>query len=218
MIVRPLNFVFLLACAIAVAFPGKAEPWVPPGGKLEFTIARDGSGIGRQALTFARDGERLTVDTRVEIAVKRFFVTVHLFERSARSVWRGGLIESYTASTDNNGEKTSLTITARGDALEIRTNGRSRSVARTMKVPELWNIDVLSEKSVIDTVTGEVNEVAVSPPEKTVLEVGGRKIPARRYRMTGKATRDLWYDEEGGLLQISRTARDGSKIVTRRQF
>jgi len=200
------------------ALPGAAEPWVPPGGKLEFSIARDGSEIGSQTLAFARDGTRLTVDTRVEIAVKRFFVTVHRFERTARSVWRDGLIESYTASTDNNGKKSSLSMTARGDALEIRANGQSRSVARTMKIPEFWNIDVLSETSVVNTVTGEINEIAVSPPEKTVLEVGGKKIPALRYRVTGNATRDLWYDGKGGLLQIARNARDGSKIVTRRRF
>lgn len=218
---KPPLFHLLLGCALAVALPpgpGAAEPWVPPGGKLEFTIARDGSEIGRQVLTFTRDGARLTVDTRVEIAVKRFFVTVHRFERTARSVWRDGLVESYTASTDNNGKKSSLSIAARGDRLTIRANGQSRSVARMTKIPEFWNIDILSEKSVIDTVTGDVNEIAVSPPEKTVLEVGGRKIPARRFRVTGKAARDFWYDDKGGLLQISRKARDGSTILTRRQF
>lgn len=213
----PLLFAFALAVLLPPG-PGAAEPWVPPGGKLEFTIARDGSEIGRQVLTFARDGTRLTVDTRVEIAVKRFFVTVHRFERTARSVWRDGLIESYTASTDNNGKKTSLSMTARGDALEIRANGQSRRVARTMKIPEFWNIDVLSEKSVVNTVTGEIDEIVASPPEKTVLEAGGKKVPALRYRVTGKTTRHLWYDEKGGLLQIARTARDGSKIVTRRRF
>ena len=217
---KPTLFHLLLGCALAFALPpgpGAAEPWVPPGGKLEFTISRDGSEIGRQMLTFARDGARLTVDTRVEIAVKRFFVTVHRFERTARSVWRDGLVESYTASTDNNGKKSSLSIAARGDKLTVRANGQSRNVARTMKIPEFWNIDILSEKSVINTVTGEVNEIAVSPPEKTSLEMGGRKIPARRYTVTGKAARDLWYDEKGGLLQISRKGRDGSLIVTRRR-
>ena len=213
-------FHLLLGCALTVALPpgpGAAEPWVPPGGKLEFVISRDGSEIGRQMLTFARDGARLTVDTRVEIAVKRFFVTVHRFERTARSVWRNGLVESYTASTDNNGKKSSLSIAVRGDKLTIRTNGRSLGVARSMKIPEFWNVDILSERSVIDTVTGEVNEIAVSPPRETSLELGGRKIPARRYTVTGKATRDLWYDEKGGLLQISRKARDGSTILTRRR-
>lgn len=217
---KPSLHRLLIGGALAFALPsgpGAAEPWVPPGGKLEFTISRDGSEIGRQVLTFAREGTRLTVDTNVEISVKRFFVTVHRFERTARSVWRDGLVESYTASTDNNGKKSSLSIAARGDKLTIRANGRSRAVARTMKIPEFWNIDILSEKSVINTVTGEVNEIAVSQPEETSLELGGRKIPARRYTVTGKATRDLWYDEKGGLLQISRKGRDGSTILTRRR-
>lgn len=221
MTAKPTVPTLLIGCAVAAllpAGPAAAEPWIPPDNPLEFVIARDGSEIGRQVLTFARDGARLIVDTRVEIAVKRFFVTVHRFERAARSVWRDGLIESYTASTDNNGKKSRLSIAVQGDRLAIRANGRSRNVARTMKIPEFWNIDILSEKSVIDTVTGDVNEVAVSPPEKTVLEVGGRKIRARRYTVTGKATRDLWYDDKGGLLQISRKARDGSTILTRRRF
>ena len=197
--------------------PGGAEPWIPPDNRLEFTIARDDEEIGRQVLAFARDGARLVVETRVEIRVKRFFVTVHRFERSARSVWRDGLLQSYTATTDNNGKKSSLNVSAEDDALAVRANGSSRTVARTLKVPELWNIDVLAEKTVINPVTGAVDEIGVGPPEKTVLELRGRKIPARRYRMTGKTARDIWYDEKGGLLQISRKARDGSTVVTRRR-
>ena len=218
---RRIAATHLLACALAATLwlrPGVAEPWIPPDNRLEFAIERDGEEIGRQTLTFARDGARLVVDTKVEIKVKRFFVTVHRFERRARSVWQDGLLQGYTATTDNNGEKSSLSVSLRGDDLAISKNGSSRKVARTLKVPELWNIDILSEKAVISPVTGEVDEIAVSGPEKTSLELGGRTIPAKRYRMTGKTARDIWYDEKGGLLQISRKARDGSTIVTRRRL
>ena len=209
----------LLACPLATlpAWPGAAEPWVPPGKRLEFVIARDGSEIGRQVLTFAREEGRFVVETRVEIRVKRLFVTVHRFERSARSVWRDGLVERYTATTDNNGDKSRIAVTARGDGLEIETGGRSRKVRRTLKLSEFWNIDLMSETQAINTVTGEVDDIAVGPPEPTVVEIAGRRIPARRYRVTGKVSRDLWYDDKGGLLQISRKARDGSTILTRRQ-
>ena len=214
---RPLPIAFMMA-AMLPACPGVAEPWIPPDNRLEFSIVRDGEEIGRQTIAFAQEGKRLVVDTRVEIKVKRLFVTVHRFERSARSVWRGGMLQSYTSSTDNNGTKSSLTVRPRGDALEIRTNGSSRQVARGLKVPELWNIDVLAAKTVINPVTGAVDEISVGPPEKTVLQLGNREFPARRYRLTGKTARDIWYDENGGLLQISRKARDGSTVVTRRLF
>lgn len=210
----------LLGCILAVAMPalpGAADPWVPPGKRLEFTILRDGEEIGRQVLTFSREGERLAVETKVEIAVKKLFVTVHRFERSARSVWQDGLLQSYTASTDNNGEKSRVRIVPRKEKLAIDANGTPSTAPRMHKVREFWNIDILSQNSVINTVTGEVEAISVTPPEKTVLELGGKKIPARLYRVTGKATRSLWYDEKGGLLQISRQARDGSIILTRRR-
>ena len=210
----------LLAGTLAATLPlcaVVAEPWVPPGKRLEFTITRDGDEIGRQTLTFAREGGRLVVDTRVEIRVKRFFVTVHRFERSARSVWQDGLVQSYAATTDNNGEESRLSVTARADGLAIAGTAGSRIVDRKLKISEFWNVDVLAEKSVINTVTGAVDTIAVGPPEKTALKLGGRTIPALRYRVTGKATRDFWYDEKGGLLQISRKARDGSTILTRRR-
>lgn len=210
----------LLVCALAATLSlrlGMAEPWIPPDNRLEFTIAREGDEIGRQTLAFSRDGARLVVDTRVEIRVKRFFVTVHRFERSARSVWQDGLLQSYTATTDNNGEKSSLNVAVSGDALTVVAQGHTQMVPRALKVSELWNVDIMSENSVINTVTGEVNEIAVSGPEMTSLELGGRTIPARRYRMSGRTTREIWYDEKGGLLQISRKARDGSTVVTRRR-
>ena len=78
----------LLAVMLAAALPIRAavaEPRVPPGKRLDFTITWDGDEIGRQVLGFAREGGQLTVDTRVEIRVKKFFVTVHRFERSSEA-------------------------------------------------------------------------------------------------------------------------------------
>ena len=209
----------LLACAALAlpALPGAAEPWVPPGKRLDFAILRNGEEIGRQTLAFSRADGELAVDTRVEIAVKVLFVTVHRFRRSARSVWRDGRVRSYTARTDDNGTKSRLDIAVRGDSLAIDADGTPRTAPRALKLREFWNIDILSETRVIDTRTGEVEEISVSGPQETALELGGKRIPARRYRLTGKVPRDLWYDRKGGLLQISRRARDGSTILTRRR-
>ena len=221
MTVKTLGAAFLLICAVAAilpARPGIAQPWIPPDNRLEFTITRDGSEIGRQVLTFAREGNRLTVDTRIEIAVRIAFIVVHRFQRSSRSVWQDGLIQRYASTTDNNGEITRVSVAAREDGLAIQGNGPLRIVPNTLKVSEFWNIDILSQQSAINTTTGTVDRIAVSPPEKTSLNLGNRAIPARRYRVTGKTTRDVWYDEKGGLLRISRIARDGSAIVTQRRF
>ena len=211
----------LLASALAAllpARPGAAEPWVPPGKRLEFAVLRDGTEIGRRVLTFAREDGRLVVDTRIEIAVRMLFVVVHRFERRARSVWRDGLVERYEAETDENGEKSRIRVTAREHGLAIDVNGSSRIVPRALKTREFWNIDILSEKAAIDTATGTVERIVVSGPEQTSIQLGNRTIPARHYRLTGKTPRELWYGQEGGLLQISRQARDGSTILTRRRF
>ena len=211
----------LLGCALAATLPirpGAAEPWVPPGKRLEFAVFRDGSEIGRRVLTFAREDGRLVVDTRIEIAVRMLFVVVYRFERRARSVWRDGLVERYEAETDDNGKKSRIRVTAREHGLAIEANGSSRIAPRALKTREFWNIDILTEKAAIDTATGTVEPIVVSGPEQTSLQLGNRTIPARRYRLTGKTERDLWYDEKGGLLRISRIARDGSTIVTQRRF
>lgn len=213
--------VLLLASALAAllpARPGAAEPWVPPGKRLEFAISRDGSEIGRRVLTFAREDGRLVVDTRIEIAVRMLFVVVYRFERRARSVWRDGLVERYEAETDDDGKKSRIRVTAREHGLAIEANGSSRIVPRALKTREFWNIDILTEKAAIDTATGAVERIVVSGPERTSLQLGNRTIPARHYRLMGKTERELWYGQEGGLLQISRKARDGSTILTRRRF
>ena len=221
MIVKTLGTAFFLGCAIAAtlpAGPGIAEPWIPPDNRLEFTITRDGSKIGSQVVTFARDGERLVVDTKIRIAVRIAFVVVHRFERDSRSIWQEGHVHGYEANVNNNGKNSRVTVTPREEGLAIAGKGPPRVVPHTLLVSEFWNDDVLSQDSVINTTTGTVDRITVGPQEKISLEVGNRSIPAIRYRVTGKATRDVWYDERGGLLRIARTARDGSKIVTQRRL
>jgi len=64
---------------------------------------RNGSPIGEHRVTFRPDGDRLTVETRVEIAVKVLFFTAFRFKRQAEEVWWSGRLVSVTSTTDDNG-------------------------------------------------------------------------------------------------------------------
>jgi hypothetical protein len=64
---------------------------------------RHGSAIGEHRVTFRPDGNRLIVETRVQIAVKVLFFTAFRFAHEAEEVWRSDRLVSVTSTTDDNG-------------------------------------------------------------------------------------------------------------------
>ena len=61
---------------------------------LRFRALRHGSPIGEHRVTFRPDGNRLIVETRVEIAVKVLFFTAFRFEHEAEEVWQSDRLVS----------------------------------------------------------------------------------------------------------------------------
>ena len=60
--------------------------------------------------------------------------------------------------------------------------------------------------------------VEAEGPRIVVFAVAGRKVEAKKYRMSGDLERELWYDEAGNWLQ-SRLEHKGARItLTRRRI
>jgi Family of unknown function (DUF6134) len=70
---------------------------------LRFRALRNGSPIGEHRVTFRPDGNRLIVETRVEIAVKVLFFTAFRFKHEAEEVWQADRLVSVKSTTDDDG-------------------------------------------------------------------------------------------------------------------
>lgn len=216
MIARPgaaLAIVVVAATATAAAAPP-----VPAEGRLDYVIARNGEPIGSHAIVFRREGQRLVVETKVEIVVKMAMIAVYRFTKTSRETWLGGNIVAYEAQTDDDGK--SLTVAARADGGRIVIEGASGDGEAPLGtlVSGYWNIATVRQTRLIDSENGDVVEVEAEGGDEEGLTVGGRKLRAHYWRLKGKLARDLWYGEDGLMLAMRSVASDDSVIETVRVF
>ena len=71
--------------------------------RIEMEITRNDEFIGTHSIDFVREGGRLHVDTKVEVAVKMAFVTVYRMLKTSRETWEGDRVVAYDATIDDNG-------------------------------------------------------------------------------------------------------------------
>ena len=182
--------------------------------RIEMTIIRNKEHIGTHSIDFVRDGARLHVDTRVEIAVKMAFVTVYRMLKTSRETWEQDRVVAYDATIDDNG--TVSTIKVRPDGKNLVTDGPGGRVTAPLgtMISGYWSERTAERKLLIDSSDGVLRHVSVGTATREKLAADNREIPVRRYRMDGDLKRDLWYGEDGRLVRMREIASDGSVIVT----
>lgn len=210
----------ILACAAGVlaAEAAAVAESIPKSDRLTFGIYRDGDRIGSRDIRFRRDGNVLTVESRVEIAVKILFLTVYTVSESKVETWRGGALTDFRADIDDNGTKSRLRI-RRAEGRLVIEGPKGRTEAPDGILPSTyWNEATVRQSRLIDSSTGEILNIRVSGPARDrITGAAGATIIARRYRMTDGLERVLWYDLEGVWAGLKMTARDGSTIEYRRK-
>ena len=90
------------SCGPAPFGPAWAE--VPAAGHLAFRAERNGSAIGNHTLTFARQGEMLSVDIAVDYLVKFGPIPVFRYKLRARETWHGDVLAEIVATTNDDGQ------------------------------------------------------------------------------------------------------------------
>ena len=184
---------------------------------LSYGIFRNGDEIGSARTTFRREGDRLVVETAIKIVVKIAFVSVYRQEELKREYWRNGVMVEYTADLDKNGEKVS--VRAKQNGVSLETQGPAgRTKAPIGLIPSTyWNSDTVRQTRLLDSTTGAVVNVTVSPNGSERIKTGNGAVQARRYRMTGDLDRELWYDESGALVALKFTESSGGSTIEYRR-
>jgi Family of unknown function (DUF6134) len=208
------SFVAFLLSLLVTSVPSLA--CAPPAERAVYRVDHETFGnIGRQVLTFSCSGDRLVVDTTVDVAVRMLLFTPYRQEAHYREVWEGDRLVSFESHTDDNGRILEVSARAVGERIVIDgPNGHSE--APLMAVPDHpWNHDVVGRTLLFDPVDGTVRRVEVADAGKAPLEVDGRQIMARKYLVSGDLKLELWYDENGAWLKWRMHHGQGAVTMTR---
>lgn len=194
MLIRTLAVVLLSFPALWAGVPdAKANP----ARDIVFDVYRNGSAFGEHAVSFDEDADgTLRVRTDIELRAGLGPITVFHYEHDAVEVWRDGELVSLSAQTVKDGE-------------------RERVALSGAELPELppsshWRGYDPEVSTILNTETGEPMSVHVSDLGLETIETESGPVEARRIRMAGTLTVDLWYDRDGRWVGCEFEARGQS--------
>ena len=175
---------------------------------LRFRALRDGSPIGEHRVTFRPDGDRLTVATRVDIAVKVLFFTVFRFTHEAEEVWQADRLVSVKSTTNDNGTLLQVFGTAVADGFRIvGDDGPFLASAHLLTSNALWNRRIVRERRLIDVQHGGEIGLITKPLRDEDVDTPQGPVRATRHHMiTPYYAGSVFHDGDGrwvkGLLEL----------------
>lgn len=180
-------------------------------GDLRFDVARNGSRIGYHVLSFAQDGNRLTVDIDIELRVKIAFVTVYRYEHRNREQWQDGVLQGFKSRTNDNGTRHSVTASRSGDELVIEGSKGKIQGPGSLLPTSYWHRNFMQQQRWIDTQEGRIVKSTVEPKGLERIAVADEMREARHFALRGDLEVDLWYADERWV-KLAFPASDGSLI------
>src|SRR5690606_20033072 len=168
--------------------------------------------IGTLRIVSTRQGDQRVYDQTLRIAVKIAFVTAYRQESDRKEVWRGARLIAYDAVTDDDGKKSRIVGRAKGDKFIIDGPAGHIVAPGTVYPSNPFDPGIVDAALLMDTASGKLLHVTVTPGAEEKITVAGGPVTARRYAVTGDLQRDLWFDASGKLLQFA-FKNDGALVT-----
>ena len=166
---------------------------------LSFRALRDGKPIGVHTVRFRQQGERLTVTTRIDIAVKVLLFTAFYLRHESEEVWQSGRLTAVRSTTDDNGTRMQVSGTAvEGGFRIIGEEGPFLAPATLMTSNMLWDTRMLGATRLIDVQYGGVIGLAVKALGPALVSTPQGQVRANRHHLiTPHYAGTLFHDAEG---------------------
>lgn len=189
------------------------DPLALYGDEVVFDVYRKKSRVGEHRISFARDGERLSVNAHFHLSVKVLFINAYSFDYRSTETWDGQTLVGLSANVDDGG--TVANTVAKRDGDLFRIDGPNGPVLSSSWVfpTNHWHRGQIETPTILNTLTGQLANVAVVRKGIDRVETGAGPVDAEHFEYTGDLhDTDVWYDRDGRWVKMSFKAKDGSLI------
>lgn len=170
----------------------------------EFVVFVDGKPSGQFSFVIEpqKDGSLLVTNT-AEVRIVLARITVYRYSFRGVELWKDGRLLRIDATTDDNGKVYQLQAALMdANRLRVRVNGQESVVQADVWTTSYWRLPADLDKrqgnvAMLDADTGRILQGKLAFVSKDQMRVAGQVIPCNRYRLTGAAQLDLWYDAQG---------------------
>lgn len=169
--------------------------WAAEQATRSFRVFRDGSDIGVHRVSVSREGDTVRAQTQIEIAVKFLGITAYRYELAYTEVYRGGMLQSFDGTANDDGDRGYVKAVRNGGVLEIDGSSYSGQAPVASVPTSYWRKPALETTPWISAQSGELLPVRVTESAPLPHSPSG----ARVWRASDNAEYivDIWYDTAG---------------------
>ena len=182
------------------------------GSTIEFDVFRKGTKVGYHNVTFSGSPSNFWVTTRFDLEIKVLFFRAYAFKYFSKANWKDGVLSQINVVVDDDGEPFLLEGVRETEEIMIKSTKSNYRAQLPLFPTNHWNAGVLNQKVVLNTLTGELNQVEIIAKGIETLSSEHGEIKGQRYSYTGDLDTDVWYDEMGRWVGMEFKGRDGSSI------
>jgi len=196
----------------AIAAP---DPLALYGGRIAFDVQRKDRVIGTHIVQFQRTDAGLATHSAVEMAIDVLFFKAFRYRYNSEALWREGTLHRLAVEIDDNGRRSRLAARHQGGKLLVSRGSSAFDADSGLHPSEHWNADVLTQRQLLNTLTGNINNVAIQKVGREYVDTERGPVAANHYRYTGDLAAEVWYDDDGRWVKMRFKGRDGSMIQYR---
>lgn len=183
------------------------------GERVEFDVQRNGRSIGSHRVEFSEEQGMLRVDVEMDLHIRVLAVFSYRYLYQATEWWNDGKLEQLEVRVDDDGDVMQLSAILQGDQLKLVEGDDIRMLPSNLITTNHWNSAILTQESVLNTLTGETSSLSVEFLGDTTVPSGLEEVPVRLYRLGGELENtQTWYDDQGRWLGMEFSGRDDSRI------
>jgi hypothetical protein len=195
------------SAAVSAHAAGDSATW-------RFRVLLDDREIGFHRFEVTDTGEGRRLETEASFDVRILFINAFRYRHRNVELWNGGCLERVDAVTDRNGERLAVFGEQREPGFAIVTTSGETTLPGCVASFAYWNPAILEARRLLNTQTGNYEDVSVNFAGDDRVRIGSVDIEAERYRLGTKAGDiTLWYaKDDRRWLKLEAPAKGGRRL------
>jgi hypothetical protein len=183
-----------------------------------FQALLDGKPIGTHRFSISAQGDERTLVSVADLTVKFLGLTVYRYRHKATEQWRGDCLRALSATTDDDGQLSSVRSAQDGNVFSVMTP-TAVSVPGCVMSYAYWNPAMRAQTRLLNAQTGRLDTVSIVRVD-SAAKAGAHGLPsgAMKFRINGQTNPiDVWYSAQGEWIGLDANVRGGHTLSYRLQ-
>lgn len=180
-----------------------------------FRVLLDDKEIGFHEFRVVQDGGTTRVDIEADFEVRVLRIPVYRYSHNNSEVWQDDCLAGLRATTNVNGERSTVRGEAGIDGFELAQPEQARLLDEDcVRSFAYWNHSLLEKSRLLNAQTGELQAVELRPAGSDQIELDGIPVTADRYVLdTGAGEIVLWYRSDSNQWLSLQAPAKGGRVL-----